>query len=425
MPENLEDRSQSVQDILTKTPHWMLFGGNLIIFGLLILFFLFAWFIKYPDVIATDALITSEQPPQKEYAQLSGKIETLLVADKDMVRAGEILAMLENTARLKDVLLLKAIMDTVQLGREQFSFPVESLPALTLGEISTAFTIFESNYTEYALNKSLDPITNQIQVNQLSESELALRKINLERQKEIDLKKFQLAKNEFERNKNLYDKGVISLNEFETKKVSFLEKERALKNLDISLSQLSQSMNEARKNTKDSKINHTLEHSRLYTNALQAFIKLQEAIKTWELRYLLKANIDGTVSLLNIWSKDQYVKAGELIFSIVPANHQQYIAKIKAPIQNSGKIKKGQQVNIKLLNYPEEEYGMLMAEIESMSAIPNEEGYYLVNASLSESLVTSYDIEIPFKSEMNGTANIVTEDLRLLERFFYQLRGLF
>ncbi len=121
----------------------------------------------------------------------------------------------------------------------------------------------------------------------------------------------------------------------------------------------------------------------------------------------------------------QNVNQGDLLFTIVPTLENHYLAKIKAPIQNSGKIKSGQDVNIKLLNYPETEYGMLHGKVKSMSAIPNDEGFYLVQVSLNSPLTTSYNIEIPFKSEMNGTAEIVTDDLRLIERFFYQLRGLF
>ncbi|NVK09480.1 MAG: HlyD family secretion protein, partial [Tenacibaculum sp.] len=32
--------------------------------------------------------------------------------------------------------------------------------------------------------------------------------------------------------------------------------------------------------------------------------------------------------------------------------------------------------------------------------------------------------KIDFKQEMQGTADIVTEDLRLIERFFYQLKNI-
>lgn len=48
-----------------------------------------------------------------------------------------------------------------------------------------------------------------------------------------------------------------------------------------------------------------------------------------------------------------------------------------------------------------------------------------MDVSLPEELVTSYGEKIGFKQEMAGTADIVTEDLRLIERFFYQLKDIF
>lgn len=41
---------------------------------------------------------------------------------------------------------------------------------------------------------------------------------------------------------------------------------------------------------------------------------------------------------------------------------------------------------------------------------------------LSKKLTTTYNKEIDFRQEMKGTANIITEDLRLIERFFYKLK---
>ena len=82
-------------------------------------------------------------------------------------------------------------------------------------------------------------------------------------------------------------------------------------------------------------------------------------------------------------------------------------------------------MHIKLLNYPEAEYGVLNGKISSMSPIPDNDGFYLINVNLKHKLITSYNISIPFKTEMSGAAEIVTEDLRLLERLFYQLRNVF
>src|SRR5690606_19107855 len=44
---------------------------------------------------------------------------------------------------------------------------------------------------------------------------------------------------------------------------------------------------------------------------------------------------------------------------------------------------------------------------------------------LPKKLITSYNKEIPFKQEMFGPAEIVTENLRLLEWFFYQFKEVF
>lgn len=423
--KNKQLRSEEVQDILTRVPHWMILWGNTIILLLLILFFAFTWFIKYPDIISAEATITTHTPPQKIYANTSGKIDTILVTDNQLVQNGQVLAMIENTAKLKDVLTLKNIIDTIKIQNNNFSFPIDKIPLFSLGEISSSYAVFEKDYIDYSLNRTLDPYSNQIMANRLSENELQLRLKNLKSQKEIDRKKFVLAQNEYERNKQLYDKGVISLNEFETKKLDFLEREKQMDNLEITFSQLQQLINDAHKTSKETKINYQSENTRLFKNVVLSFTQLQEAIKVWELKFLLKSNLDGNVSFVNVINENQNVSQGDLLFTVVPSIKNKYIAKIKAPIQNSGKIKQGQEVNIKLLNYPETEYGMLKGKVKTMSAIPNEQGLYLVQASLDSTLVTSYNIEIPFKNEMSGTAEIVTEDLRLVERFFYQLRGLF
>ena len=76
-------------------------------------------------------------------------------------------------------------------------------------------------------------------------------------------------------------------------------------------------------------------------------------------------------------------------------------------------------------NYPEEEFGVLEGKVESISLTTDIDNNYLVDVSLPSKLVTSYGKEIEFKQEMIGSAEIITEDLRLLHRFFYQLRQIF
>lgn len=107
--------------------------------------------------------------------------------------------------------------------------------------------------------------------------------------------------------------------------------------------------------------------------------------------------------------------------TIVPFETQTILAKMKMPPENSGKVKKGQKILIKLAGYPFQEYGHVVSKINSISLIPRE-NQYTVDAILPSPLITSYKKTLDFHQEMQGQAEIITEDIRLLERVFYQIR---
>ncbi|HCR77898.1 MAG TPA: HlyD family secretion protein, partial [Chryseobacterium sp.] len=55
---------------------------------------------------------------------------------------------------------------------------------------------------------------------------------------------------------------------------------------------------------------------------------------------------------------------------------------------------------------------------------PDKDGNYYVDVLLPKGLKTSYNKNLVFDKELKGSAEIVTQDLRLIERFFYQMRKL-
>lgn len=68
---------------------------------------------------------------------------------------------------------------------------------------------------------------------------------------------------------------------------------------------------------------------------------------------------------------------------------------------------------------------MLIGTIKNISLTPDKDGNLLIDVVLPKGLVTSYHKNIPFQQEMKGTADIVTEDLQLIERLLYQFREVF
>ena len=79
---------------------------------------------------------------------------------------------------------------------------------------------------------------------------------------------------------------------------------------------------------------------------------------------------------------------------------------------------------MKFSNYPYQQFGQLVGSVAEISKVPSEEGYF-VKVSLENGLTTRYNQQIEYKPEMTGIAEVVTEDLRLIERIFNNFRKVF
>ena len=420
--ENIILRSEEVQEILTKTPHWMIRWGNILFLSLVLVLLLISWYVKYPDIITSQAIITTQIPPQKKYAIITGKIDSIFVNDNQNVIKNQHLAIIENTADYNDVIFLKSVTDTIKILKNSFYFPIDKMPILFLGDIETSYAIFENNYIKYIINKELKPFYNEANANRVTISELKRRLSNQKSQKSLNKRELEFKQKDLKRSKNLFEKGVISLKGYEAKQLEYLQAERNYKNISFSISKLRESISNGKKTSKSTEISRIREEMILIKNVIQSFIQLKKSIKNWEMKYLLSSKINGKVSFLNYWSKNQTVNKGDLVFTIIPNENSSFIAKLKTPAQNLGKVKIDQKVYIKLKNYPSYEFGVLKGKVNQISEVSDMDGLYTINVSLpKKELVTSYNKEIDFKQEMRGTAEIVTEDLRLIQRFFYQL----
>ena len=419
----IELRSEEVQDILTKIPHWIIRWGSLVVLVILLLLFLVSWMVKYPDIITTEITITTQIPPEKLVAKTSGKIQAILIDDKAIVNVNTPLAVIENAANYKDVFLLKAITDTISLSNSKF--PFEKLQAAQFGEIENSFAMFQKEYIASELNKQLQPYKVESSAQSFESKQLRERLQLLEGQKEINQSELKLLKTDVERYEKLFKKGIISAQEIEKQRLIYLQDEKNYKSLLSSISQLKSSINELNRSSKTTIINESTTSINLERSVMQSFYQLKKAIKDWELNYVFRSSVKGTVSFLQIWSENQTINTGENMFAIIPSTEKGYIGKVKAVAQNSGKLQIGQKVNIRLANYPDREFGVIEGKLKTISLTPDKEGNLLLDIALPNGLQTSYKKQINFKQEMTGTADIVTEDLRLLERLLYQFRDIF
>ena len=419
----IELRSEEVQEILTRVPHWMIRWGSVVVLLILVSLFFVSWLVKYPDVISTPIVITTTIPPEKLVAKVTGKIEVILVNDRATILKNTPLAVIENSANYNDVFLLKSIVDTINIDINKF--PFGKLKSSQLGEIESLFALFQKESIADDLNTKLQPYKVEGTAQNYETIQLQERLNLLESQKDINQSELALQKIDLDRYETLYKKGIIATQEIEKQRLIYLQSQKNYKGILSSISSLKSSLNELKKNSKTTQINENKENVNLERNVIQSFYQLKKAIKDWELNYVLRSSIDGKVSYLQLWAANQTVNAGDNVFAVIPTNESGYIGKVKAQAQNSGKIKIGQTVNIRLANYPDREFGIVTGTIKAISLTPDKDGNLLIDVSLPNGLKTSYKKQIVFQQEMTGSADIVTEDLRLLERLLYQFRDVF
>ena len=99
------------------------------------------------------------------------------------------------------------------------------------------------------------------------------------------------------------------------------------------------------------------------------------------------------------------------------------MGKALLPIARSGKVKVGQRVIVRFSNYPDQEFGVVNGT-NSISLVPTDNSY-TIEIAFSKGLTTNYGKTLPVSHEMTTTAEIVTDDLRLIERFFMPLKKVF
>ncbi|MFB6454994.1 hypothetical protein ACE38W_06960 [Chitinophaga sp. Hz27] len=103
-----------------------------------------------------------------------------------------------------------------------------------------------------------------------------------------------------------------------------------------------------------------------------------------------------------------------LLMSIQPEKVA-YVSTVTLPSAGTGKIQIGQQVAIHLNNYPSREFGNLVGTVLS-KPLPAGDGIVSVDVLLSGGNVTTFHKVLDIYKEMDGQAEVVTTNKRLIQR---------
>jgi HlyD family secretion protein len=411
--------SDPVREIMGRPPRRILRWGTSIMLLIFVLFILFAWLIKYPDTIPAPVEITTTNPPVTLVTKITGHINSFFVKEREKVSAGQLVAVMETTASLNEIELLKQTIDTIKEPELQ---SYRLLPLFSdLGELQGYYGTFLKNLSD--LNNYVINVFNGSKIASLNDEIKGIQEFinRLSVKEKLYSENQRLETKKFNRDSSLFTGKVIPESEFETSHQSLLKVNIDLQQARLDHSAKSIELAEKRQLLEDYRITMINEKEKLVSVLRESFLNLKAQINLWENTYLLISPIEGIVSFTKFWSANQSVVKDEPVVSIVPVETGNFLGRINLPMQRSGKVKKGQSVNIKLSGYPYLQYGMVRGIVKSKSLVPAGDTY-VIEIELPEGLSTLYGTKLDFTQNMQGTAEIITENIRLLQKIVNPFR---
>jgi multidrug resistance efflux pump len=416
-----ELRSEELRDILGQVPKWVVRYGTVIIFGVIAILIICAALLKYPDVINSRIILTTERPPAELTSNISARIGQFLVSDNETVKAHQVLLVFESAADYMDVLKLKGILGTTYsidtILQNNFS------EDLTLGEIQESYAGFLKKLQEYKSFISLNYYNRKINSIKSELDKYSSYNNRLNEQEEVLRKEYQLAEKQYNRDSMLFINQVLSRSQLENSETDKLKKlfdwkqtRTNLASTQIEVSKLHQDILEMELKLEESS----------HVNAQdlrEAFEKLNGQISLWEKRNLIESPFEGQVSFTKFWSENQRVQEGEIVMTVIPKDQGKIIGKIEISANGIGKVSEGHRVLIRFDNYPYLEFGAVYGKITAISLVPNKEQYSAEVKLDSTRLITNYNRILDFRQNMPGTAEIITENRTLLGRIFAPIKS--
>jgi multidrug efflux pump subunit AcrA (membrane-fusion protein) len=414
--------SEELQEIMGRIPSRVVRRGSMVIFSILAVILLLSYLVKYPDIVSAPITITTLDPPADLMAKSTGKIERLFVTDGQQVAAGDIVAVLFNIANHNDVFTLEQILN--EHGENWADYDLNNLDA---GELQTSLSQFNSALENWAKYTSLDYI-GQTQKN--LKDQIRIQRMQLASQRE-QLKnmshQYEIGKTNFARDSTLHAGSVISLSEYERSQQAMLQTGMSLIGYRISISQLESAISSNEGRLIELDLQKGSEENNLEVQLKTTRDNLLAQIAAWRDSYVISAPVAGRVTFTSYWNENQSITAGERFATIIPdggaSGSNEVIGKLVIPSARLGKVSVGQTVHVKLNGYPYTEFGILKGELTSISAVPDKNGY-TADVRFPEGLVSTYKKQFELIHQMDGTAEIVTRDMRLIERFFAPVRDI-
>lgn len=412
-------RSEEVQDIIERMPTRWCALTAFIMFILVCILTALSFLISYPDTIDGEITITGVSAPVRLLSSADGKLHLIAPTNKQIAN-GAIIAYIENGATFKDIVSLKRSL------KENKIILSNTLNLGELGNAYNSYVVATQHWYHLSHSKRYQTMRKSL------EKHINASK-NISEQLSQNLKiKAQVSKNiqeEFTRDSILAKQYIVTNSELSKSQNSYLnqiENESYLHNTLLEKeAEISNSQTEIAK----SHIEEEEQVEEAYVDMMSKRNILQSELQLWEKKYLIKAPMDGRLDYLGFWRENVYVLAGTELFSVV-LQRNNVIGEAFIPSVGAGKVRIGQNANVKLNDYPYDEFGLLKGRVKSISRVTNKTSTkksvtetYRVQIIFPNGLTSNFGNTLHLNFDSKGTVEIVTKNKHLIERLFDNLKA--
>lgn len=421
---------KEIEDFISTPPSWLLRSGITTISVIVVTLISISGFIRYPDKVTGQGILTSENPPIKIISIEKGVISKVYKRTNQHINHGDTILYIENQSKVQDIKTLKTlIVKIANLENPIDLVQVKFVNDLQVGELQSQYGRLQLAYAE--LISSIDQRSPELQIQTINNQLLNLKKLskNLIQEQQLLHEEFSFVKKDYSRNKHLHENLVISDQEFEKLTLEFI---RSRRQIEISGNAIIQ--NSIQQNDLLHQMNKINEDRVILLNTLLGRLKeiaslLSEGINAWNLKYFIRAEGAGILILNSDISENVYINNNQTVANIVPVegNGQKFVRMYIAG-QGIGKINKGQKVIVRVEGFPYKEFGTIQSSVSSISIIPDldKEGnlIYEIKVSLKDTLLTNYGYHIPYQPSTGVIGDIITKDQSVLRRIFNEFLNL-
>ncbi|MDJ0732803.1 MAG: HlyD family efflux transporter periplasmic adaptor subunit [Nostocaceae cyanobacterium] len=431
--------STSLQTVLdqppSSLPYKMLLGGMLFCSA----FVTWASVGQINEVGKASGQLVPQGETYKVHPVTPGKIARILVKEGEAVKAGQVIAELDQEIALNDVARLQEERASYQKQLLQTEALIEKtrLEAQTRVKIAQAEVRGQEAVIEQVKAKmdsqkaAIAQIEDRVATSQMLMKELrtdaAAQQERLERLKSLVTEGALSRDQLFQAQRNLGDRQRTIIQQSGDIKQALTESTRLQSDLQQVMAESQRMQAElARKQAEVSTVNlqaqQTIQRLEVEKIDLQAKLQQTEKLlaqaKTRLKQLTLTAPVDGFVLSLNLSNSGEVVQTGQTIAEIAPQGSPLVLSAI-LPDREAGFVEVGDSAQVKLDAYPFQDYGIISGKVTSISADakPNERlgAVYRLEIVLDRNHVRANNQEIKFKAGQAASAEIIIRRRRIID----------